>query len=216
MDQQASTHLRARLERYWERTVPFLARVPAKAWIVLGLFLVAALLMAVHTAISSPDASLHLKVQHGFRSAQCSVWVDGDLAYSTRVTGSVKKKFGLIPDSIQGSLSQAVPISSGVHTIRVRLEPNDGSALEDTISGEFNSHTERELLVSARRSGVSLSWQNSSSTGSAASVTPGWFSRYAGSLFLTIAGSIVSALAGYALRELPAQLRARQNPDVKA
>lgn len=216
MDQQASIDLRARLVSYWQRTAPLLARIPAKAWVVFALFFVAAVLMAVHTAISSPDASLRLKVQHGFRTAQCTVWVDGNLAYSTRITGSAKRKFGLIPDSIQGTLSEVLPISSGMHVIRVRVEPNDGSAMEDTISNEFSPHAERELFVSARRSGISLSWQNSVVAGSAASVTPGWFSRYAGSLFLTVAGSIVSALAGYVLRELPAHLRARQNPDLKA
>jgi hypothetical protein len=47
-----------------------------------------------------------LKLQHGFRSAQVSIWVDGDLAYSSKVTGSPKKKFGLIPtDSVQGTFS---------------------------------------------------------------------------------------------------------------
>jgi hypothetical protein len=35
----------------------------------------------------------------------------------------------------------------------------------------------------------------------------GWLSQYAGSLILTIAGSIMSALAGYAIKELPARLR---------
>ena len=195
-----------------------LARVPGKAWVVLGLFLVAAVLMAVHTAVSSSDASLHLKVQHGFRSAQLSVWVDGKSTFSTRVSGATKKRFGLIPDSVQGSVSQSIPVSSGNHEVRVRLEADDGSGVEDSISGEFASHAERELLASARRSGVSLSWQGSASTASTSSPSssPGWFERYAGSLFLTIAGSIISALTGFAIRELPARLRGRQNPEPKA
>jgi hypothetical protein len=188
-----------------------LARVPGKAWVVLGLFLVAAALMAVHTAVSSTDSRLHLKVQHGFRSAQLTVWVDGKLTFTTRVSGAMKKRFGLIPDSVQGSVSESIPVSSGNHNVRVRLESDDGSGVEDSISGEFASHAERDLLASARRSGVSLSWQGSASTTAptlSGSTGSGWFERYAGSLFLTIAGSIISALTGYAIRELPGHLRA--------
>ena len=218
MDQQSSVEVRARLTSCWQRTKPMLARVPGKAWVVLGLFLVAAVLMAVHTAVASSDASLHLKLQHGFRSAQLSVWVDSKLAFSTRVSGTTKKRFGLIPDSVQGSVSQSIPVSSGNHEVRVRLEVDDGSDVEDSISGEFASHAERELLASARRSGVSLSWQSSGSTAATSSGSSGlgWFERYAGSLFLTIAGSIISALTGYAIRELPGHLRGRQNPEPKA
>jgi hypothetical protein len=217
MDQQSSVQQGAGLAYWWRYAQPMLARVPGKAWVVLGLFLVAAVLMAVHTAVWSPDASLHLKVQHGFRSAQLSVWIDGKLTFSTRVAGSMKKRFGLIPDSVQGSVSQTIPVSSGSHEVRVRLEPDEGPAVEDSTSGEFAPHAERDLFASARRSGVSLSWQASASTSatSSASTGLGWFERYAGSLFLTIAGSIISALTGYAIRELPAHLRPRQNAEPK-
>lgn len=46
-------------------------------------------------------------------------------------------------------------------------------------------------------------------TDSSASAT-GWFSRYTGSLMMTVAGSIVSALAGYVIRELPKQIASRR------
>jgi hypothetical protein len=58
------------------------ARIPAKARIIFGLFLLAAVFLAIHTALTAKDASLHLKLQHSFRSAQASVWVDDDLAYA--------------------------------------------------------------------------------------------------------------------------------------
>jgi hypothetical protein len=47
--------------------------------------------MAIHTAITAKDASLHLKLQHDFRNAQVSVWVDDDLAYSGKMSGSIKR-----------------------------------------------------------------------------------------------------------------------------
>jgi len=168
--------------------------------------LVAALLMAVHTALTAKDASLHLKLQHGFHNAQVLVWVDGDLAYSGKVTGSPKKRFGLIPtDSVQGSLSQIIPVRSGQHEVRVRIEPDDATMQEDGISGDFAPNSERELSVSARQSSLSLSWLGTSIAPAETSSSFGWFLRYGGSFLLTIGGSIISSLTGYANKEMPAR-----------
>jgi hypothetical protein len=184
------------------------AGIPLKARITFGLFLVAAVFLAIHTAFTAKDASLHLKLQHDFRNAQVSVWVDDDLAYAGKVTGSTRKKFGLIPtDSVQGNLSQIIPVSSGQHSIRLRIEPDDATMQEDSIHGDFSSHTERDLAVAARHSGLALSWQGTDTAPVESSSTFGWLSQYAGSLLLTITGSIMSALAGYAIKELPSRLR---------
>jgi hypothetical protein len=199
---------RAKLELIDQKAMSWVKRVPMKARILFGLFLVAACLMAIYTGLTAKDASLHLRVQHGFRSAQLSVWVDDDLAFSGTVTGAVKKKFGLIPtDSLQGSLSQIIPVHSGQRKVRVRIEPQDAATQEDSISGSFARNVERELSVSARHNGISLSWQGSSGAPVESSSSFAWLSRYAASLFLTITGSIMSALAGYAIRELPERLR---------
>jgi hypothetical protein len=184
------------------------AGIPLKARIIFGLFVVAAVFLAIHTAFTAKDASLHLKLQHDFRNAQVSVWVDDDLAYAGKITGSTRKKFGLIPtDSVQGNLSQIIPVSSGQHSIRLRIEPDDATMQEDSIHGDFSSHTERDLAVAARHSGFSLSWQETDTATVERSATFGWLSEYAGSLLLTITGSIMSALAGYAIKELPSRLR---------
>jgi hypothetical protein len=191
-------------------------RVPVRARIVLGLFLAAALLMAVYTAITAKDASLHMKLQHGFRSAQLSVWVDNDLAFSGKITGTAKKKFGLFStDSPQGTLSQIIPVGSGQHTVRVRIEPEGSAMQEDNISGTFAHNAERDLSVSARRNGISLNWQGTGGAPVESASSFGWLSRYAASLFLTITGSIMSALAGHAIRELPSRLRATPHPTPK-
>ena len=98
MDQESIARLRLQAIWLYEQGRDRWARIPAKARFMLGLFLFAAVLMALHTALFSADSTLHLKVQHGFRSADISVWMDGDLVYSGKLTGSLKKKFGLIPD----------------------------------------------------------------------------------------------------------------------
>ena len=186
-------------------------RLPITVWLILGLFLFAAALMAIHTAFVARDASLHLKVQHGLRSAQLSAWVDGDLVYSGKLVGTMKRKFGILPD-LQGSLSETLPVPSGTHQVRVRVVSDDGSAQESMITGEFARNSQRTLAVSARRNDVSLNWQgaDASLTDPSASST-GWFSRYTGSLMMTVAGSIVSALAGYIIRELPKQIASHRD-----
>jgi hypothetical protein len=141
------------------------AAIPPKARIIFGLFLVAALFLAIHTAFTAKDASLHLKLQHDFRNAQVSLWVDEDLAYAGKITGSSRGKFGLIPtDSAQGNLSQIIPVRSGQRNIRLRIEPDDAAMQEDSIHGDFTSQTERDLAVSARHSGLSLYWQGTDAT----------------------------------------------------
>jgi hypothetical protein len=194
--------------RAWISDLSFTARI------MFGLFFFAALLVALHTALSTKDASLHLTVQHSFRSADISLWIDGDLAYSGKLTGSIKKKFGLIAGSVQGSLSEIVPVSSGIHQIRVQVQPEGGTSQQNTVTGDFAANTERKLSISARPGSLSLAWLGS--TTPAPSSGSSWFAHYASALFLTIGGSIVSAITGFALRELPGHIRSRQDSAVKA
>ena len=208
MGSQHMVQVRERAALAYRRVRHYASGVTVKAWTMLGLFLVAAVLMALHTAFTAKDASLHLKLQHEFRNASVSVWVDDDLAYSGKITGSTKKKFGLIPtDSAQGNLSQIIPVRSGQHRIRIRTEPDEATMQEDSIRGVFAAHTERNLDVTARHSDLSLSWQGTDRAPVERSSMFGWLPQYAGSLILTITGSIMSALAGYAIKELPARLR---------
>ncbi len=218
MNRESIARLRAKLTPIGQQAKGLILRVPLKARIVLGLFVVAAIFMAIYTALTAKDSMLHVKLQHGFHNARVSVWVDGDLAYSGTISGAAKKKFGFLPsDAVQGSLSQMMPVHSGQHTIRVRVAPDDASAQDDTTTGDFARNGERELFVAARHSGLSLAWQGA---GSAAPDAPsssfGWMSRYAGSLLLSIAGSIISAITGFAIRELPGRLRSAGDAAPKA
>ncbi len=217
MNREYLTLLHAKAAFLYHHARQWALRLPVKARVVLGLFLAAALLMAMYTALTAKDATLHLRLQHSFHNAQVSVWVDGDFVYSGKVSGSIRKKFGLIPTaSAQGSLSQVIPVRSGQHSVRVRIEPDDAAMQEESIRGDFTHNTGRDLSVSARRSGLSMSWQGTGSAPVETSSSFGWFSRYAGSFFLTIAGSIMSALTGFAIRELPARLRSTSGSAPKA
>lgn len=211
MNQERVAKLRLQATRLYEQGRGWLACLPATVQVMLGLFLLAVILIALYTAMSGKDASLHLKLQHDFRSADIWVSIDGVPAYSGMVVGASRKKLGLIPQSVQGNLSQIIPVASGAHRIRVRVVPENGTAQEDSITGDFSHNAERELLVSAHRNGLSLDWQ--SANPQAPLPSPGWFGRYAGSILLTIGGSIVSALTGLAVRELPARIRARRSAE---
>src|SRR6202047_3912183 len=138
MDSESTAPIRAQVSRRCDQSRAWLARLPAQARIILGFFLVAAVLMALHTASTGKDASLHLTLQHGFRSADLSLWIVGDLGSSGDLVGSTKKKFGLIPGSVYGRLSEIVPVSAGTHQIRVRVRAGDGSTQQDRLTGGFS------------------------------------------------------------------------------
>jgi hypothetical protein len=88
---------------------------------------------------------------------------------------------------------------------------DDGTVQENTISGEFDRNSQRTLSVTARHDDVSLNWQGGATAVSeAAAASGGWLGHYASTLLLTLAGSIMSALAGYAIRELPKHIASRQ------
>jgi len=214
MNVERMAAIRAHAGAVWQKARVQFARLPATARVMVGFFLLAALLMALHTAFSGRDASLRLRVQHSLRSGQLSVWVDGDLAYSATLVGNAKKKFGLIP-SVQGSLSETLPIATGTHRIKVQVASDTG-VQENTIDGDFTHNQQETLSVNAGKADLSLNWQSlngqltETGASESSSGSKGWFSRYAGTLMMTIAGSIISALTGFALRELPKQIASRQ------
>jgi hypothetical protein len=190
-------------------------RLPATAQVMFGLSLLAVLLMTLGTAYWGKDATLRIRVQHSLRSAQFSLWVDGDLAYSGNLAGTGKRRFGLIP-SVQGTLSETLAITPGTHQIKVQIGSDSGMQ-ENTISGAFAHKQQRTLSVNASRADIALSWQAMETVGTESSPRDkGWISRYAGTLMMTVAGSIISALTGFALKELPKQIASRQREAPRA
>jgi hypothetical protein len=186
-------------------------RVPAKAWMVFGLFLLVAAVMAIHTAMVAKDSSLRVKVQHNFRTVQLSVWVDEDLMYSGKLYGTTKKKLGVVWEQAQGSFSDTFPVSTGGHQVRVRVAADDGTVQEDAIRGNFLKENQLTLSAVAHHDQLSLGWQGAAAPAPDSSQTAqSWIVRYAGSLMMTLAGSIVSAVVGFALREVAGRLVPRQ------
>ncbi|MGA8149996.1 MAG: hypothetical protein WB952_03540 [Terriglobales bacterium] len=183
------------------KVLGFVQRVPAKAWMVFGLFLLVALFMAIRTAMVAKDSSLRVKIQHSFRTAELSVWVDDDLVYNGKLYGTTKKKLGVVWEQAQGSFSDTFPVSTGGHQVRVRTAADDGTVQEDALRGNFGRENQLTLSAIAHHDQLSLGWQGGAAPAPDSSGSGGsWVVRYAGSLMVTIAGSIASALVGYVLK----------------
>lgn len=210
MEQEHMAGFRDRTAAWCKHAEAQLARVPVKLQVIGALLLLAGFFTAVYTAIGNRDSTLRLKVQHSFRSGEMQVFIDDDRFYSGKLIGASKKKL-LFGESVQGNLSETLQVPSGSHRIRVRMASDDGTVQEDSINGDFARNSGRTLLVTARHSDIGLNWQGAlASPPDPPPASSGWFTRYASTLLLTAAGSIISALTGYAVRELPGHLRARQ------
>jgi len=217
MDSERLAQLRARALAGYRRAHDSFNKLPLKARRAVVIAATAVVLLGGYSiwSTASKDALLHVKVQHNFRSAQINVLLDGDEIYSGKMYGTSRKKLGLFSEGVQGSMSQSIPVSAGKHLVSVRVAGDDGSVHEDSITGEFAHRDTRELAVSARRSDLDLAWQgavvvSSASTPVAPASNPGWINRYGSTILLSIVGSFVSALTGFAIRELPNRIRPQQ------
>jgi hypothetical protein len=65
-------------------------------------------------------AKLEIRCVHSFATADLLVWIDDKLAYETALTGTVRKRLGLIK-TVQGSFLDSVATVPGKHLIRVRV-----------------------------------------------------------------------------------------------
>jgi hypothetical protein len=176
-----------------------------------GITAAAVFVFAFLPHLAGRSASLRVQMQHSFRSAQVSVWVDGDLACSEHLTGSQRRRFGVLPAGIGGNFSRLLQVSAGHHTVKVRLTTDEGYDNSGSITGDFPEDSQVNLQVSPRRSGdLELNWQGMSTL--VADSGPAWYVKYAGSLLMTAVGSLVSALMAYVVRELPNLLRRTSTP----
>ncbi len=165
--------------------------------LALGIFL-----LAVRANTPQGTANLRVSIQHGLRAAEVSLWVDDRLAYQGRITGAVRKRFGLIPGAVQGSFSHTVRVPAGTHAVKLQVSaPSDGYDEARTIDGQFPPNGNAELLARVRHGEVELSWQGIGAPSS--DPGPAWYLKYGTSLLMTVAGSIVSAITAFLIRELP-------------
>ena len=183
-----------------------ISRLSPKARFALGLAFLAMVLLGISALLSLPSATLKLVCRHDFRSADITVSIDGEVVHTDTVTGAVRKRFGVL-EKTEGTYTRALPVGSGRHLVEVRLRA-PGYDHTRSISGDFSRGKESALSVDSGRD-LSLAWRSAAGGAGAADpagASPSWF-KYAGSVLMTIFGSIVSASIGVLVQDF---LRARK------
>jgi hypothetical protein len=103
-----------------------------------------------HPASLPPEAaasSLELAVQHQFREATLSLWVDDTLALTRPLRGGSQKHL-VVFTSVHGNASETLRLKAGSHTLRLRAQSADQSVdLSKTISAEFVNGDDKTLHV---------------------------------------------------------------------
>ena len=181
-------------------------RLSPRARTALSLGLLAAVLLGLSAAVFLPSATLQLVCRHDFRSADLTVSIDGEVVHTQALTGATRKLFGVL-ERTEGSYATTLSVGAGRHVVGVRFRA-PGYDRTRSIEGEFSRGKESTLSVDAVR-GLSLAWRAAGSGGSAAdppSASSSFF-KYAGSIVMTIFGSIVSASIGVLVQDY---LRARK------
>lgn len=177
-----------------------------RARLALSLGFLAAVLLGISAFLFLPSATLQLVCRHDFRSADITVSIDGEVVHTDTLTGAVRKWFGVV-ERTEGTYARTVSVSAGRHVVAVRLRA-PGYDRTRSIEGEFSRGKESTLSIDSGR-GLSLAWRGTGGGGSAvdrASSSSSWF-RYAGSIMMTIFGSIISASIGVLVQDF---LRARK------
>ncbi len=92
-------------------------------------------------------ANLQLRCVHGFHAADLFVWVGDDLVYEGKLTGTVKKRLGLLK-TVQGSFSDAVAVAPGKQVIRVQVVSEaEGYNQTQEVEGELVHEGKKTLEI---------------------------------------------------------------------
>ena len=92
-------------------------------------------------------ASLDLSVQHQFKDATLSLWIDNKLTLTEPLHGTVRKHM-IVFNGIYGVNSKTVQVPVGAHVIRLRAQSADQSVdLSKTISAAFTDGDIKTLQV---------------------------------------------------------------------
>jgi eukaryotic-like serine/threonine-protein kinase len=110
--------------------------------------------------VKVPPATLDIEMEHNFASAELSIWVDDQQAYSRKLEGTDKRRM-VVFHSVQGHESHAIRLAPGQRSVRVQVASDvDSSEQSSTITGEFVSGKEKTLRIHFNKRGeMTLSLQ---------------------------------------------------------
>ena len=194
--------------QWWESCLQQLRRIPPRP-ALLAILLILIALIGWKLFVSSHAATLKIQGQHGFRTAELSVWVDGDLLKQFDLSGASKRRFGVL-QSVQGSFSQSMQVPAGTHAIRIDISSAaDNYDRSTEIAGDFVAKGQRVLYVNADRKNGNplLSWRDSVHVSKEQAVLPDYM-KLVTSFLLTAGGSVLSAAIGFLVQERLRALKA--------
>jgi len=91
--------------------------------------------------------SLELAVQHQFKEATLSLWVDDALALTRPLHGGSQKHL-VVFKRVQGNATETLQLAAGRHSLRLRAQSADQSVdLSKTISVDFANGDDKTLHV---------------------------------------------------------------------
>jgi len=175
------------------------------AALALVLFVVGAMLFS---RLFSNPAKVTIVCQHGFRTAELSVWADGDVIYSGTVNGSSKGRLGFLGSKSPG-LYKTVDVPAGRHSIRVRLDAENESYDQiKIVSANFGEGGDNTVSISAGRHGLSVVAHGAPEATDDSGIVSS-SRKVASSVMLSIFGSGMSAAIAFLVQEFLRAQKAR-------
>ena len=181
-------------------------KIPAKARMAVCFGLLVLIPLGIYSYLSNGYGDLNLVCRHSFQSAELTVSVDGKMVYSDQSSGTVKKRFGFLDKKVEGTLSKALSMPLGKHTVRVSLKsPTDQFDQTRQIVVNLVSGRESTVTITNQRGDLMLSYDG-------APIVAGNTSNSAGSsaiwsVLMTAMGAVASAAIGFMVQEF---LRSRK------
>lgn len=94
-------------------------------------------------------ANLKISIEHHFKDAKVSLFVDDKLSYAHSLHGATKKRLVVFGGSVEGNDTQIVAVPVGEHRLRVQVQSGAESFDHSTtILGSFVAAEQRTLRIS--------------------------------------------------------------------
>jgi serine/threonine protein kinase len=107
-----------------------------------------------------PTSTIQLAVQHQFKDATLSVWIDEQLALTLALHGGTQKRL-VVFHGVRGAGSETLQVPAGSHVLRLKAKSADQSIdLSKTISANFIGSDDKTLQVTfdKRNTTMYLNW----------------------------------------------------------
>ena len=133
-------------------------------------------IFAVYALLPAEQARLQIICQHGFRSAQMAVLVDGSVVYSSNLNMASKKRLGILPKGPSGLdvFSRVIDVPPGKHVVQVHISaPAEGFDQARSAAADFTPERESILQINAtRRNTLAVNFEGVASPQTASATAP--------------------------------------------